>query len=94
VIQIIAHECMLMIVLERVNGFKNTLYNTQADGRPSLKIIDKGWRRGKRVRERELRNTKRFGRKKRSLLEKYNWHIMFILFLYERYSKYILISII
>jgi hypothetical protein len=35
-------------------------------------IKDNGWRREKRQKERELRNTKKFGKKKRSLLEKYN----------------------
>ena len=48
VIQRNAHECMLMIVLERVNVFRNTVYFTYADGRLSLKIKDKGWRGGKR----------------------------------------------
>jgi len=55
-----------------VNVLKNTVYNTRAFGRLNLKIKDNGWRRGKREKERELRNTRRFGRKKRSLLEKYN----------------------
>jgi hypothetical protein len=83
-----------MIVLEQVKVFKNTVYNTRAVGRLSLKIKDNGWRRGKREKDRELRNTRRFRRKRRSLLEMYNWRIVFILFLYEGYSKYILISII
>ena len=83
---------MLMIVLERVNVFKNTVCSTHAFGRLILKVKDKGWRRREREKERELINARRFGRKKRLLLEKYNWFIMFILFLYEGYSKYILIS--
>jgi hypothetical protein len=40
-----------------VNIFKNTVYNTHAVGRLSLKIRDKDWRRGKREKERELRNA-------------------------------------
>lgn len=83
-----------MIVLERVNVFKNNVYNTHADGRISLKIKDKGWRWGKREKERELRNTGRFVLKKRSLLGKYNWRVVFILLFCEDCSKYILISII
>jgi len=82
-----------MIVLERGNVFKNTVYSAHTVGRLVLKIKDKGRRRGKREKERELINARRFGRKKRSLLEKYNWLIMFILFLYDGYSKYVLISI-
>jgi len=54
------------------------VYSTHAVGRVILKIKDKGRGRGKRETERELINVGRFGRKKRSLLEKYNWRIMFI----------------
>ena len=78
---------MLMIVLERVNVFRNTVYNTHADGRPSLKIKDKGWRRGKREKERELRNTRRFGRKKRSLLKS----IIGLLCLFYFYTKVVVL---